>query len=203
MRWIQSLGTLYTGAVVDRLVRCARLGSELPGLEAPPFPGALGERIFAGVSKRAWAEWEQHAATLIRQRSLSLGDPQARKVLLREMEAFLFPPEPARADEAPTVFCVKLGRTLPALKSPPFPGPLGQRIFESVSAAAWALWEDQAVILMNHYALSLADPEARRFLLKAMEEFFFGEGARVPADWVPPTSGGKGGSKGAPAPRRK
>jgi Fe-S cluster biosynthesis and repair protein YggX len=56
---------------------------------------------------------------------------------------------------------------------------------------------------MNHYNLSMADPEARQFLMKQMEEFFFGAGARVPEDWVPPTAGGKSGGKGAPAPQRK
>jgi Fe-S cluster biosynthesis and repair protein YggX len=105
-----------------------------------------------------------------------------------------------------TVFCVKLGRVAPAMTKPPFSGALGQRIFENVSEQGWKLWEAQATILMNHHGLSMADPEARKFLLKQMEEFFFGEGAQLPADWVPPTAGGKGkggGGKGAPAPRRK
>jgi Fe-S cluster biosynthesis and repair protein YggX len=193
--------------MADRVVRCARLGADLPGLPAPPFPGALGQRIFEHVSRPAWQQWEERAAGLIQEQGLSLGHPQARKLLLREMEAFLFPPEPVGSDApaaaGPTVFCLKLGRTLPALKAPPFPGALGQRIFDSVSAQAWALWEEQALILMNHYALSLADPEARSFLLKAMEEFFFGAGARLPADWAPPATGAKGGGKAAPAPQRK
>ena len=103
-----------------------------------------------------------------------------------------------------TVQCAKLGQELPGLDAPPFPGALGQRIFENVSEQGWKLWEGQATILMNHHGLSMADPEARKFLLKQMEEFFFGEGAQLPADWVPPTAGGKGGGgKGAPGPRRK
>ncbi len=36
------------------------------------------------------------------------------------------------------VECVKLKSELPALDRPPFPGELGQRIFENVSKAAWA-----------------------------------------------------------------
>jgi hypothetical protein len=40
--------------------------------------------------------------------------------------------------------------------------------------------------------------------MKQMEDFFFGPGAQLPADWIPPAAGGKGGGgKGAPAPRRK
>jgi Fe-S cluster biosynthesis and repair protein YggX len=98
---------------------------------------------------------------------------------------------------------------MPALAKPPFPGALGKRIHENVSAQAWDLWEEHSKILLNHYGLSLADPEARQFMIQQLEEFFFGEGARLPEDWVPPNAqggkggGGGGGAKGAPAPRRK
>ena len=32
------------------------------------------------------------------------------------------------------VQCVKLGQELPALDRPPFPGPLGQRIYDEISS---------------------------------------------------------------------
>jgi Fe-S cluster biosynthesis and repair protein YggX len=92
------------------------------------------------------------------------------------------------------------------MAKPPFPGALGERIFKNISAQGWDLWEKQATILMNHHNLSMADPEHRHFLMEQMEEFFFGEGALLPADWVPPGQGGKGGGgggKGAPAARKK
>ncbi len=103
------------------------------------------------------------------------------------------------------VQCVKLGRELPGLARPPFPGELGKRIFENVSQQAWELWQDQSTILINHYGLNLADPNAQTFLMEQMEEFFFGEGARMPEEWVPEGQGGKGApaAKGAPAPRQK
>ncbi len=91
------------------------------------------------------------------------------------------------------VDCVKLGRRLPGLPEPPTPGALGRRIFESISADAWNLWEEQSKLIINHYQLVLADPEARAFLREQMEEFFFGEDAQVPEGYTPP------GSKGAPA----
>jgi len=97
------------------------------------------------------------------------------------------------------VECVKLGRELPGLDEPPFPGELGQRIYEHVSRQAYELWPQQATLLINHYGLNLADPEARQLLMNQMEEFFFGEGARMPEGWTPPGAGGKG----APAPRQK
>ena len=97
------------------------------------------------------------------------------------------------------VDCVKLGRTLPGLDEPPFPGALGQRIFEHVSAEGYALWQPHMTIIINHYGLNPADPETRKLLRSEMEEFFFGEQARMPDDWVPPDAAPtKGG-----APRRK
>ncbi len=98
------------------------------------------------------------------------------------------------------VQCVKLGRELPGLPRPPFPGELGQRIFENVSQDAWQLWGKQQVLLINHYGLNLADPEAQKFLMEQMEEFFFGEGARMPDDWVPEDQQPQGP---APVPPRK
>ena len=96
------------------------------------------------------------------------------------------------------VKCVKLGRELPGLDAPPFPGRLGERIFRSISQQGWDLWEKQATILMNHHGLSMADPEHRQFLMEQMEEFFFGEGAQMPEGWTPQAQSGKGG-----APQRK
>lgn len=195
--------------MAERTVRCARLGRELPGLDKPPFPGALGQRIYESISKQAMAEWDQEAERLLRS-GLSMADPSARKQILKKMEEFFFD-QPAPAEEpvsGETVMCVKFGKVLKALEKPPFPGALGKRIHENVSAEGWKLWEEHSKILLNHYGLSLADPEARRFMMQQLEEFFFGEGARLPEDWVPPGApggkgGGGGGAKGAPAPSRK
>ena len=97
------------------------------------------------------------------------------------------------------VMCAKLGRELPGLESPPFPGELGQRIYDHVSAEGYALWQPHMTILINHYGLNPADPETRRILREQMEEFFFGENARMPEGWIPP---GQGSQKGG-APSRK
>ncbi|MBX0328737.1 oxidative damage protection protein [Oscillochloris sp. ZM17-4] len=98
------------------------------------------------------------------------------------------------------VNCVKIGRELPGLDRPPFSGPLGQRIFESVSQQAWALWPAQSTLIINHYGLSLGDPNAQKILLQQMEEFFFGEKARMPEGWTPQPAAPA--AKGA-GPRRK
>jgi len=85
------------------------------------------------------------------------------------------------------VKCAKLGRELPGLNRPPFGGALGKRVFENISQEAWALWQDQSTLLINHYGLNLRDPAAQKFLMEQMEQFFFGEGAKLPEDWTPET----------------
>jgi len=85
------------------------------------------------------------------------------------------------------VNCAKLGRELPGLNRPPFGGALGKRVFENISQEAWALWQDQSTLLINHYGLNLRDPAAQKFLMEQMEQFFFGEGAKLPEDWTPET----------------
>ena len=84
------------------------------------------------------------------------------------------------------VFCVKLQRELPGLKEVPFDNPLGQRIYENVSKEAWAQWVERMKMIMNEYRLNLGNREAQEFLLKQMEEYFFGEGAAMPPGYLPP-----------------
>jgi Fe-S cluster biosynthesis and repair protein YggX len=85
-----------------------------------------------------------------------------------------------------TVQCIKLGKELPGLKSRPYPGELGQRIYDNVSQEGWNMWLQQMTLLVNHYGLNLADPRATQLLREEMEEFFFGEGSSLPEDLTPP-----------------
>jgi Fe-S cluster biosynthesis and repair protein YggX len=84
------------------------------------------------------------------------------------------------------VQCVKLGKEAEGLEAPPYPGELGQRIFENVSKAAWQLWLRQQTMLINENRLSLADPRARKFLEQELEKFFFGGGSALPGGFVSP-----------------
>jgi Fe-S cluster biosynthesis and repair protein YggX len=72
------------------------------------------------------------------------------------------------------VHCIKLGVDAEGLERPPYPGPLGQRIFEQVSKQAWQDWVAHQTRLINEYRLALADPKSRKFLVEEMEKFFFG-----------------------------
>lgn len=85
-----------------------------------------------------------------------------------------------------TVHCVRLQREAEGLPRPPYPGALGQRIYEQVSQQAWNEWLAHQTRVINEYRLSLADRKAREFLEKEMEKFFFG-GDLAETGYVPPT----------------
>ena len=85
-----------------------------------------------------------------------------------------------------TVNCVVTGMESEGLDRPPYPGPLGQRIFENVSRAGWQRWLSHQTMLINEYRLAVVDPNARKFLEEQMEQFFFGEGGQAPEGYVPP-----------------
>jgi len=84
------------------------------------------------------------------------------------------------------VNCIKLGCEAEGLDFPPLPGPLGQRIFESVSKEAWQQWIKLQTMLINENRLSLADPRARQYLQEQVTKHFFGEGADSAQGFVPP-----------------
>ncbi len=87
---------------------------------------------------------------------------------------------------ARTVQCVVLKREAPGLERLPYPGPLGQRIYESVSQEAWAGWVRHQTMLINEYRLTPVDPKARKFLETEMEKYFFGPGSEKPKEFHSP-----------------
>jgi Fe-S cluster biosynthesis and repair protein YggX len=84
-----------------------------------------------------------------------------------------------------TVNCVKLGREAEGMDFPPLPGVLGKKVFENVSKEAWQAWIKHQTMLINENRLSLADPRARQYLQQQLENYFFGDGAEMPAGFVP------------------
>ena len=87
------------------------------------------------------------------------------------------------------VFCVKFQKEMPCMDEVPFDThPLGQRIYENVLKEAWKLWLEHMKMIMNEYRLNLGTQEAQEFLIKQMEDYFFGEGAALPPGYVPQQS---------------
>ncbi|MFK8067709.1 MAG: oxidative damage protection protein [Gammaproteobacteria bacterium] len=83
------------------------------------------------------------------------------------------------------VNCIKLEKEAQGLKRVPYPGDLGQRIYDNVSQEAWQLWLAHQTMLINENRLTPIEPEARKFLEGEMDKFFFGEGSETPEGYIP------------------
>ena len=86
------------------------------------------------------------------------------------------------------VQCVKLEKELEGLEFVPFPNELGQRIYDNISKQAWLIWIDFSVMVINEYRLNLATAEGQEIYDKNLDDFFFGEGAKMPEGYTPPKS---------------
>lgn len=73
-----------------RMVICKVLKREAEGLDEPPYPGELGERIYAEISKEGWQQWLQRLATILNENRLSTADPGSLQVIEQHMLGFLF-----------------------------------------------------------------------------------------------------------------
>ena len=85
-----------------------------------------------------------------------------------------------------TVKCQHLGKEMPGLDYAPYPGELGQKIYDNISQEAWHKWLGHQTMLINEYRLTPMEPEARKYLEAEMKNFFFGSGSERPDEYVPP-----------------
>lgn len=82
--------------------------------------------------------------------------------------------------------CTKFNRQAEGLDYAPYPGDLGVRIWREISKEAWAQWMDIQTRLVNENHLSLAEPEARKFLAERMRGFLFEDQDVEAQGYVPP-----------------
>ncbi|MEO8748579.1 MAG: oxidative damage protection protein [Rhodanobacter sp.] len=75
---------------MSRTVHCALLKIDAEGLDFVPWPGALGQRIYAEISRQAWQRWIAHQTMLINEYRLNPLDAKDRAYLTEQMEKFLF-----------------------------------------------------------------------------------------------------------------
>jgi Fe-S cluster biosynthesis and repair protein YggX len=75
-----------------------------------------------------------------------------------------------------TVHCVVLGIEAEGLPKPPYPGEIGQRVYENVSAEGWNQWLQRLVMIINEEQLNSADPACQERIEKHMLGFLFREG---------------------------
>ena len=75
---------------MSRMVKCAKLGEELPGLPYKPFNDALGQRIYDNISAKAWQEWIEHSKRIVNENHLDLTLKKTHEGLKALCEEFLF-----------------------------------------------------------------------------------------------------------------
>jgi Fe-S cluster biosynthesis and repair protein YggX len=87
------------------------------------------------------------------------------------------------------VFCRRYQQELEGLDAPPYPGPKGQEIFETVSKKAWQEWQAQQTMLINEKGLNMMDKDARKYLNEQLDKFLAGEDFDRAEGYVPPGAG--------------
>jgi Fe-S cluster biosynthesis and repair protein YggX len=73
-----------------RTVFCVKLQRELPALDAPPWPGQLGRRIYEQVSREAWEIWEERMKMILNEYRLLPFQKEAQQLIAKQMEEFFF-----------------------------------------------------------------------------------------------------------------
>ncbi|MEN8107700.1 MAG: oxidative damage protection protein [Pseudomonadota bacterium] len=75
---------------MTRIVNCIVLNREAEGLDAPPHPGSLGERIYENVSREGWQQWLERLTMIINENGLNTADVSSIEVIEKHMIGFLF-----------------------------------------------------------------------------------------------------------------
>ena len=88
-----------------------------------------------------------------------------------------------------TVFCRKHQQQLPGLERPPYPGPVGQDVYENISKQAWQEWLAHQTMLINEKQLNLMDTGTRVYLGEQMTKFLSGDDYDQAEGYVPPDEG--------------
>ena len=72
----------------ERMVKCRKLGKELPGLPKPPYKNALGQKIYEEVSKEAWDMWLQESVRIINTYRVDLASKEGQKFMFDQTAVF-------------------------------------------------------------------------------------------------------------------
>ena len=75
---------------MTKLIDCVVLKEKSEALDAPPYPGSLGQRIFENVSKAGWKQWLERLVTIINENQMVTGDAATHQIIEQHMLGFLF-----------------------------------------------------------------------------------------------------------------
>ncbi len=70
--------------MTERIVHCRMKKQDLPGLDRAPYRNELGQKIFAEVSKDAWADWLKDSVKYINTYKVDLASPEGQKFMLEQ-----------------------------------------------------------------------------------------------------------------------
>jgi Fe-S cluster biosynthesis and repair protein YggX len=96
---------------MSRMVKCKKLGRELPGLPFKPFDDELGQRIYDEVSVDAWRMWLADSVKYVNTYRLDLADRTAQEFMRKQMAVY---------------FGFEEGNLAQTAWSPPKPGEPGE-----------------------------------------------------------------------------
>lgn len=74
----------------ERMVKCIKLGQELPGLKSRPLPNEIGKKVFENVSQEAWNEFLEYFKMVINEYRLDLTSPMADQIFEQKIEEYFF-----------------------------------------------------------------------------------------------------------------
>lgn len=75
---------------MPRMVDCVVLKTSAEGLEEPPLPGELGQRIFENVSAEGWGQWLDRLQMIMNENQLTSAEPESQEIIEQHMVGFLF-----------------------------------------------------------------------------------------------------------------
>lgn len=73
-----------------RIVQCIVIKQEAEGLDKPPHPGELGQRIYQHVSKEGWKLWLERLTTIINENGISTMEYESFELIEKHMLGFFF-----------------------------------------------------------------------------------------------------------------
>ena len=75
---------------MTRVVQCVVLKIEAEGMDKPPHPGELGQRIYENVSREGWEKWLERLTMIINENGLNTADTGSVDLIEQHMVGFLF-----------------------------------------------------------------------------------------------------------------
>ncbi len=75
---------------MPRMVKCAKLGQELPAMPYKPFNNELGQRIYDSISLEAWKGWLEFSKMIVNEYRLDLTSQQGQRLMNEQAEKYFF-----------------------------------------------------------------------------------------------------------------